>query len=164
MVIGDKCGWDAVNEFTKRDAPATIISDFESFIGMPVKTIVTVRSPYNNIGSWVQSPKYQRMYLDRDDLFYRMVKRYRRFYKSAWEILQGVDYFILPHERLVATPNDTLQRLSEWLELPTHKSWRRDTSSRIWKTPRAHNLEWPQKHRQAVADFISEHPLMEFYR
>jgi len=83
-VIGDKAGWDAVNEFTKRDAPASIISDFSAFMGgMPVKTLVTVRHPLDNITAWVDSPKYKRVFSDDHLRFRRMIRRYKRFYTAA---------------------------------------------------------------------------------
>ncbi len=165
-LVGDKCGWDAVNEYTKRSAPVSLITDFETFIDKPVKVIVTLRNPLDNISSWVQGRKYQRKYPDEDYRVYVSVKRHRRFYKAAWEVIQGTDYFLVHHEELIKHPNELLQELSDWLGLPAHRDWRRFAGSRIWTNPRIRrdDVYWSEKHLATVSDFVQSHPLMEYYR
>lgn len=166
-VIGDKAGWDAVNEYNKRGAPATIISDFSVFMEMPVKTIVTVRHPLDNVTAWVDSDKYKRIFSDDRLRFRRMIRRYKRFYTAAWTVLQGADYRIVPHEELCNDPNTVLQRLADWLELPTSRDWRRDASSRIHSSPhrRRDDVEWPEGYfEERLVPFIQDNPLMEYYR
>jgi len=165
-VIGDKCGWDAVNEVARRGAPNSIVCDFESYIGMPVKTLVTIRHPLDNISSWANGDKYKRIYPEKGLRFRRLVRRYKQFYETAWGILQETDHMIINHERLIANPNDTLQRISDYLELPANRPWRRGSAKRIWSSPRIrrHDTEWPKPSFDNIQRFIQEHPLMEYYR
>lgn len=166
-VIGDKAGWDAVNEFNKRGAPKTIINDFGAFMAMPVKTIVTVRHPLDNITAWVDSPKYKRMFSDDHLRFRRMIRRYKRFYTAAAIILEGTDYRVVPHESLCADPNGMLQSLADWLELPNDKAWRREAGGRIHSSPhlRRDDVNWPEGYfEERLVPFIAENPLMETYR
>lgn len=165
-VIGDKAGWDAVNEYVKRGANSSLISEFGEFIGIPVKTIVTLRHPLDNIGSWSQGRKYKAQYPGEAARLHILIKRHRRFYKAAWEILQGTDYFMVHHEDLIERPNHLLQELSDWLELPHDREWRRACGNRIWSNPRLRRSEvnWSPENLKTVEDFIQEHPIMEYYR
>ena len=96
-----------------------------------------------------------------------MIRRYKRFYTAAATILQNTDYRIVVHEELCRNPNDTLQRLSEWLELPSDRDWRRDASSRIHNSPhrRRDDVQWPEGYyEERLVPFIQENPLMAAYR
>lgn len=164
--VGDKCGWDAVNEYRKRGAPATIIQDFGKFMEMPVKNIVTVRHPLDNITAWVDSNKYKRIYTDEGLRYRRMIRRYKQFYTAAWEILQGTDYTLLQHERFCADPRGTLEELTAWIGLPEDPQWLEAASARIHKKPhlRRDDIQWPAEYIDRVDMFIAESPLLECYR
>lgn len=166
QVIGDKCGWAAVNEVKKRDAPTSIINDFSQHMGMPVRTLVTIRHPLDNISSWASGNKYKRMYSDVPLRFRRLVRRYKQFYDTALDILQETDYMIVNHEELIAHPSETLQIISDYLELSANRPWRRASAKRIWNKPRLrrHEVDWPQASLDNISKFIDEHPLMEYYR
>jgi hypothetical protein len=164
--VGDKCGWDAVNEYRKRGAPVDLIKGFESFMGMPVKTVVTMRHPLDNITAWVDSSKYKRIYTDEGLRYRRMIRRYKQFHDAAWEILQHTDYKIIHNEELIADTEVTLQDLTDWIGLPKDPKWLSATSERIWKKPheRRHDIEWPHEYVDRVNAFIAESPLLEYYR
>ena len=166
LLVGDKCGWDAVNEYRKRGAPATILKDFEEFMDMPVKTLVTVRHPLDNITAWVDSPKYKRIFPDEALRFRRMIRRYKQFHEAAWDILQYADYQVVPHEALCAHPNMALQEISDFIGLPKNKEWRREAGKRIHTKPhlRRDDIKWPTEYIDRVDAFIAESPLLEYYR
>lgn len=166
LYVGDKCGWDAVNEYMKRGAPQDILAQFGTFMQMDIKVIVSLRNPFDNISSWVSSPKYQRIYPDKDYLWKKMAKRYRRFHRHAEEIMKGQDCFIWHNEEAILHPVETIRRLSDWLELPRNEKWVEYCASRMFKKPndRRNQIEWPDKYVQQTLDFIQESSLMEYYR
>jgi hypothetical protein len=166
LVMGDKCGWDAVNEVAKRNAPPTIIDEFGVFIGMPVKTLVTVRHPLDNIASWMSGDKYKRMYPDRKVLGKQMIKRYRRFHLTAVEIVQNTDHILVSHERLVESPSVVLQEISDYLELPPNRDWRRASAKRVWSKPRErrNQVQFLDGELEEINRIIGSNPLLECYR
>jgi hypothetical protein len=165
--VGDKCGWDAVNEYAKRGAPSSLINDYAAFIELPVKTIVTVRNPLDNIASWLRGNKARRMYLDRADRGEKLIRRYRRFYKNAVDILEQVDdYKVVQHERLVDSPSEVIQELADWLGLPHNRPWRRQSAKRIWSEPRErrHEVTYSETELDEIRRIINTIPLLEYYR
>lgn len=166
QLVGDKCGWDAVNEYKKREAPKSILSDFEKFINISVKTIVTLRHPLDNISAWVVSPKYKRMYSDDNLRFRRMIRRYKRFYDAVLDILEGQDTYYLYNEILIAEPEKTVIDLANWLELPIEDKWLIMCCERIFKKAhqRRDELNWPKEYKKRVFDYIDSCPLLEYYR
>ena len=166
LVVGDKCGWDAVNEYRKRGADREIINQFGEFMEMPVKTLVTLRHPLDNITAWVDSSKYKRIYGNEGLRYRRMIRRYKQFYTAAAEILEGSDYMLVHNEELIADPSHMLQRISDYLELPLNREWRRSSAKRVWSKPhqRRHDISWPEEYATRVEDFIQECPLLEYYR
>jgi hypothetical protein len=166
LAVGDKCGWDAVNEVAKRAAPSDILTRFGSHMDMPVKTIVSLRHPLDNISCWVQSPKYQRIYGHERLLYRRMIRRYKRFHDHALNVIEGQDVFYLHNEDLIENPSHTIQALSEWLELPNNRAWRRSCASLVFKKPnrRSQTLNWPEEYRERVMAYIDENPMLERYR
>jgi hypothetical protein len=133
IAVGDKCGWDAVNEFKRH--PTNILGEFSKFIGLPVKVIHTSRNPYDNIGSWMKSPKYQREY--RDD-YYRarmLIRRYSRFYDRLEKVIKGQDVFHLRNEDLIEYPVDVLKDLCFFIGLDYNKNWSKACRSILHKEP-----------------------------
>lgn len=166
LAVGDKCGWDAVNEYRKRGASSDIITRFGNHMGMPVKTIVTVRNPFDNISAWIVSPKYQRLYKDNNLRFRRMIKRYKQFHDAANEIIKNQDVFYLYNEALISNPSEVIQELSDWLDLKSDREWRRYCASRVFKKPnkRSETLNWPEVYRQRVLTYINDNELLARYR
>jgi hypothetical protein len=166
LAVGDKCGWDAVNEYRKRGEDSDILTRFGSHMDMPVKTIVTLRHPLDNISCWMVSPKYIRMYGNEGLRFRRMIRRYKRFHDAAWDVLEGQDVFYLHNEELIANPSPTIQALSDWLELPPNKNWRRACAKRVFKSPnrRRDTIKWPEVYEQRVMTYIDTSPMFEYYR
>lgn len=165
-VIGDKCGWDAVNEFAKRGAPDTIFNDFGEFIGSPVKVIVTVRHPADNIASWDLGTKYQRVYPQSKDRQHRLIKRYRRFYKNVVEITKDADFLVVHHEELLSDPTQMIESLCEFLDLPSDTQWMNDCKKLLWKTPRSKRdqVDWNDTSKEELDWIIQNLPIMEYYR
>jgi len=166
LTVGDKCGWDAVNEYRKRDAPVDILDQFGKHMGMPVKTIVTLRHPLDNISAWVSSPKYIRMFGDEGLRYRRMIRRYKRFHDAATNILSGQDTFFLYNEDLIAYPHATIRDMGEWLGLPVDSNWVDMCASYMFKKPnqRRSELEWPEEYVKRVTDYIDTCSLLERYR
>lgn len=166
IAVGDKCGWDAVNEYRKRDAPVDLLNQFGKHMGMPVKTIVTLRHPLDNISAWVSSPKYIRMFGDEGLLYRRMIRRYKQFHDAAVDILEDQDIFYLYNEELIANPELTIDMLANWLDLPQDNKWLENCASKVNPLPnqRRHELEWPEEYAKRVTDYIDTCPLLEYYR
>lgn len=167
MALGDKCGWDAVNEVRKRSQSPTILTRFSEFMEMPVKVIHTSRHPLDNISAWLMSPKYQRMHPDTDRLHNKMIRRYCQFYETAEEIMEGQDVFHLRNEELIADPSGTIQALSDWLGLPTDRAWRRASAKFINAKPnrRSQTYPWIENYREQVlgSRVLERFPSLEYY-
>lgn len=165
-LIGDKCGWDAVNEYRKRGAPISILSDFQLFIDMPVKVVVTVRHPADNIANWVLSNKYSRIFPHEPTRQHNMIKRYRRFYSASNEIIQGTDHFVLYHEELLKDPSRTIEELRSFVGLPSNEDWLKSCLSIIHPKPNVHRnkVEWTIASEKKLKQIIDVNPLMAYYR
>ena len=168
LVMGDKCGWDAVNEVKRRGQASDILTRFSDFIEMPVKVIHTTRHPLDNISAWVDSPKYARLYPERDRRFNKMIARYCKFYEAAEEIMAGQDVFHLRNETLIENSSDTIQKLSDWLDLPPNKGWRRASAKYVNATPhrRRDACNWPDKYLDQVngSRVLDRFPSLSYYK
>lgn len=166
LSIGDKCGWDAVNEVGKREYKGDILSDFGYFMQLPVKVIVTLRNPLDNISAWTQSAKYKRIYSDDDLRCRRMIRRYKRFHETALKVVVGHDNFLLHNEELIADPAAMCKSLCNWLGLPCPKDWQDMCASKVFKKPneRRHLTPWPEGYsEERLVPFVKENALMAQY-
>ena len=166
LAIGDKCGWDAVMEYRKRGAAPTLITDFGVHMRMPVKTIVTLRHPLDNISAWVDSNKYKRVYSDEPLRYRRMIRRYKQFHDAAIPLLENQDIFYLHNEELIADPYVVIGQLADWIGLSHDQEWLDDCASRVFKKPnqRRSEIDWPEEYVKRVTDYIESCPLMGKYR
>ena len=135
LAMGDKCGWDAVNEFRKRKASKNIFNQFSLMMDMPVKIIHTSRHPLDNIYAWVDSPKYQRLYPDEYYRFRKMIRRYSRFYTALEEIIENQNVFHLQNEKLCYNSKETITNLMNFLEIECEDNWLNMVSSGVNKAP-----------------------------
>jgi hypothetical protein len=166
LFVGDKCGWDAVNEYAKRGAPKDILHRFGQYMDMPVKVIVSLRNPLDNVGAWYISPKYKRIYVDDTFRMKKLTRRYRTFHRAAVDIIEGTDYFLWHNELAILDPIGTIHRLSDWLGLPIDEQWAQYCAARIFKTPNTHKelVDWPKHRVEQMKSFINECSLLEYYR
>tara|TARA_R110000751_G_scaffold5489_3_gene24997 strand:+ start:2443 stop:3195 length:753 start_codon:yes stop_codon:yes gene_type:complete len=166
LLVGDKCGWDAVNEIRKRGAPSNLISQFGDHMGLPVKTIVSLRNPLDNIANWVLSPKYARMYPDEEQRATIMIRRYRRFHNAAVDVLEGQDTFFLYNDELISNPEETIISLAAWAGLPAHLAWVKTCASGVFREPNESrkNVNWSPENLERVTQMIESNPLLERYR
>ena len=166
MAVGDKCGWDSVNEILKRKGDPRILDYFGEAMGMPVKVIHTSRHPLDNIASWVNSPKYLRLH--GDDIESRMVRRYSRFYEAAEKIMEGQDVYHLRNEELIHNPEGEIIKLATWLELPILHPWIDEVSHMI--SGSAHRgrdeVNWNERLKQEVlgSRVIGRYPSLAYYK
>jgi hypothetical protein len=167
QIIGDKCGWDAVNEVKKRGAPVDIIHKFGEAMGLSVKVIHTTRDPRQNIAAWFHSPKYIRLWGESPQPRARFaVRRYARFYTVAQTILdQHPDAFHLRHEELILRPAETLKALFEYIELPLSKEYRRWVQKHLLKEVPMREITWGEEWDQAIKDRIlsGRFPSLDYY-
>jgi hypothetical protein len=168
LAVGDKCGWDAVNEVKKRGESADILTRFSKFIGMPVKVIHSSRHPLDNITAWLASPKYQRMFGNEELLHKRMIRRYCRFYEAAELVMEGQDVFHLRNEELIAHPTITIRALSEWLGLPVDERWLETSAGFVNPKPnrRRDQYPWIEEYREQVLTWrvIDRFPSLAYYK
>lgn len=168
LVMGDKCGWDAVLEVKKRGVAPDILTKFSSYINMPVKALHVSRHPLDNISAWHQSPKYQRLY---PDPYYRLrvlIRRYSRFYTAAEEIMAGQDVFHLRHEDLCSNPSNEILALCAWLDLPVDKSWLDMASGAVFTKPNnrfeKEPWEFPELVEMVYWRIIDKYPSLAYYK
>ena len=166
IAVGDKCGWDGINEIRKRDAPITLFDDFGKHMEMPVKIIHSVRNPFDNITAWLDSPKYQRMYKDGNTLHRRMIKRYRKFYDTAEQVLIRSEHvFTVYNEELCDNPRHVLLGLCGFLDLDPVEPWITNAINAVNKKPnrRSERRVWPEVYTQRVWDIIRSNTCLEYY-
>jgi len=147
LYMGDKCGWDAVTEVKKREAPLSILDDFGAHMGMNVKVIHTIRDPYDNICAWLDSPKYQRMWGTGNTMYMKAIRQYTRFYGTADKLLKRYDHFDLHNGEMCSDPRRVITELAEYLELPIVEPWLTNAADSVFKRPnkRADRREWPDR-------------------
>jgi hypothetical protein len=165
LVIGDKSDWISVNEYRKRGAPVTLLTDFAVAHGYDLKLIVSVRDPFANIATKIISPKYERTYPDERQRWKQLTRAYRRIYRSIEEMVAGTDYRVISNEKFIAAPRETLISLADWFGLPADADWLKYCESKVFKVPRTPvEIEWPPDRREAMVQFINECSLFEGYR
>ena len=168
LVMGDKCGWDAVNEFKKRGAPSTILTDFGKMVDMPVKVIHVSRHPLDNISAWVQSPKWIRLHPEFYPRARVLIRRYSRFYTAAEEVMEGQDVFHLRHEELCKNPLTEITALCAWLNLPVQDEWLKMVSGAVYKKPNNRFEKEPWTEQELVDmvywRIIDKYPSLEYYK
>jgi hypothetical protein len=168
LVMGDKCGWDAVNEVRKRNAPADILTNFGTMMDMPVKVLHVSRHPLDNISAWVQSPKYIRIHSDIYPRLRAMIRRYSRFYTGAEEVMAGQDVFHLRHEELVKEPYTEIEAICKWLGLPVDEEWLTGVSKTIYTKPnnRFEKEPWqfPELVEMVYWRIIDKYPSLAYYK
>jgi hypothetical protein len=167
QLVGDKCGWDAVMEVKKREAPVDLIHKFGEAMGMPIKLIHTTRDPRQNIAAWYHSPKYIRLWGEHAGTRMRYsVRRYARFYTTAQAILDvHPDVYHLRHEELILNPANTLNELFEYLEVPLSKQYRRWVQKHLFKTLPLRETPWSQEWDDAIQERIlsGRFPSLDYY-
>jgi hypothetical protein len=168
LVMGDKCGWDAVNEVKKREAPSNILTNFGIHIGMSVKVIHVSRHPLDNISAWVQSPKYQRIHPETYPRTRVLIRRYSRFYTAAEEVMAGQDVYHLRHEKLCKDPTTEIVALCAWLGLPVEEGWLKMVSAAVYTKPNNRFEKEPWESVELVDmvywRIIDKYPSLEYYK
>lgn len=168
LVMGDKCGWDAVNEVRKRGVSSDILTKFGSYMGMPVKVIHTSRHPLDNISAWNQSPKWHRLHPEEYARLRVLIRRYSRFYTAAEEVMAGQDVFHLRHEELVKDPTNRIIELCCWLGLPIEDKWLDMVSKAVYKKPNNRFEKEPWADQELVDmvywRIIDKYPSLEYYK
>jgi len=167
LVMGDKCGWDAVNEVRKRGASPGVLTDFGKFMNMSVKVIHTSRHPLDNISAWHQSPKWNRLYPEEYARLRVLIRRYSRFYTTAEEVMSGQDVFHLRHEEIVKDPHAEIEELCGWLGLPVEQKWLEMVSKAVYKKPnnRFEKEPWPFEELVDMVYWriIDKYPSLAYY-
>lgn len=171
LVMGDKCGWDAVNEVRKRGASSDTLTKFGQHIGMPVKVIHVSRHPLDNISAWVQSPKYQRLHPEIYSRLRVLIRRYSRFYTGAEEVMAGQDVFHLRHEELCKNPKAVIENLCQFLMPvggPDFYAWLDRASKAVYTKPnnRFEKEPWPfpELVEMVYWRIIDKYPSLEYYK
>lgn len=168
LVLGDKCGWDAVNEVKKRGAPSDILTKFGEYMGMPVKTLHVSRHPLDNISAWYQSPKWIRIHPNPYGRLRVLIRRYSRFYTAAEEVMAGQDVFHLRHEELCKEPYTEIEDLCKWIGLPVSEDWLEMVSKAVYKKPnnRFEKEPWesPELVEMVYWRIIDKYPSLEYYK
>jgi hypothetical protein len=147
LAMGDKWGYDSVTLVRKAGAPVEILDQFTSHMGMELKVIHTIRDPYDNICAWVDSPKYQRMFGQGNQLYQKSIRQYVRFYGAADKLLKRHDHFDLHNAEMCADPRKVITELAEYLELPVVEPWLTNAANSVFKKPnkRADRHDWPAR-------------------
>lgn len=167
LCVGDKCGWDAVYEVKKRGYEGDILKDFGQFMGLPVKVIVSLRNPLDNISAWYQSDKQRRVYSDDALRCRRMIRRYKQFHEVADRIVKGHDTFLLHNEELIRDPAAMCEALCTWLDIPLVKSWQDMCASKVFKKPneRRNLLPWPEGYKEErLVGWMEDIDILKYYR
>ena len=168
LVLGDKCGWDAVNEVRKRGASSDILTKFSQYMDMPVKIIHVSRHPLDNISAWVQSPKWIRLYPEIYPRIRVLIRRYSRFYTAAEEVMKDQDVFHLRHEELCKDPEHTIISLCGWLGLFPEEKWLKMVCKAVNPKPnnRFEKEPWPFSELIDMVYWriIDKYPSLEYYK
>lgn len=165
-IISDKCGWDAVNEVRKRNAPTNILDHFSKHMGMEVLVIHTSRNPYDNISSWLVSPKYKRLF---PNDYYRarmMIRRYSRFYSTAEKVMENQKVFHLRNEELCQNPRQVLTELCNFLGIEPERKWLKNCCKKVFKKPNEKSKLMtlpPKLHDMIRWRIIDKYPSLSYY-
>lgn len=127
--------------------------------GIPIKVICSLRNPYDTIST--NNIRGSRKLEDGIAQYFAncgIIQRVRE--ESTHE-----NMFILKHEDLVRSPETQLHKVCQFLELDPSKSYLKDSSKVVYKTPSItrHKVEWDQRLIQHVSEQIKEYDFLNGY-
>ena len=139
-----------------------------------LKFIFTVRNPYDMLSTSVmyrlknpnlpplsENKKYQML---RKRLKFQFVTRCE-IAEKIFELVGTQNIFINKHEGMVASTTDQLNKLCDFLKVPTFPDYLNDCATVVSKKPNKsrHELEWPQEQKEEMAKLIDKYHFFAGY-
>jgi hypothetical protein len=161
LLLGDKCGWDAIGNYTERgEVPRTLLS-FEESIGIPLYVIHALRNPYDLISNWVMGGKGT---LDNQiERFADTAYATQRIYYDS----EFPKHRIMPikNEALCANPSAVILDMCIFLELEPKQEFIKKCEKIIFSKPhvRKNEVKWDKKSINRVAELIDHYAFLREY-
>ena len=142
-IIGDKKGAGTTRQIALHGSHA--IDSFEAYLGVPLKILHVMRNPFDIVAAG-------------------KARGHSYFHKSAPLVARlrerrlGEDWLDVYHEEVIAHPTEQLQRILDFLHLPTLPSHVAAVRDYLYASPRKRReeIEWAPRDKAAVADLIAQ--------
>ena len=170
-VVGDKTGHRTVDILNKNPERLGI---FKQIIGVPIKWILVVRNPFDNIATWGKlnytfktDPirKHKNPHVTEYDELQNCINEYRILNETIFKLRRSEDVLKVNHEYVITRMHNTLEEISDFLEISFDPIWRDNVRNAVWKKPRLTRgqVSWTTKQKQEVNDIINQYEWLEGY-
>jgi len=163
-IIGDKTGHRTTEILSNNPQRLGII---KSQVGVPLKWILVVRNPFDNLATWARL-NYQNKNNEKNTIKKELnivIEKYKKLNQTIDKLKKSEDILTVKHEDVITKMHNTLEEISNFLEISFDPQWRDYVRETVWKKPRITRakIRWNQNQVKVVNDIISSYPWLKGY-
>lgn len=165
-VIGDKTGHrtlEILKEHPKR------LGMMKSLVNVPIKWILVVRNPYDNLATWAKLNyenkwKNGKQTTEKKELN-NVIQKYGELNEIIAKLKRSENILTINHEYVITRMHNTLEEMSDFLEISFDPIWRDNVRNTVWKKPRItrNNISWTPQQKATVSDFTFKYDWLKGY-
>jgi hypothetical protein len=165
-VIGDKTGHRTVVELGKNPQKLGV---FKQIIQVPIKWIHVVRNPYDNLATWSKlnfiNRRKKQPEITQHQMLDEVIHKYRDLNHTISKLRHSEDVLTVNHEYIITRMHNTLEEISNFLEISFDPTWRDNVRNTVWKQPRItrNKIQWTKPQKNAVKRIIDSYSWLEGY-
>jgi hypothetical protein len=165
-VIGDKTGHRSLLLLEKNPM---LLGELKNKVKIPVKSILIVRNPFDNLSTYgkleyeIKVKKgiktTQKKELD------IVIDEYARLNDTIAKLKRSEDILTINHESVILKMHNTLEEISNFLEIDFDPVWRDNVRNSVWKKPRLtrNSIKWGIDQKRKVKNIIEAYPWLYGY-
>lgn len=165
-VIGDKTGHRSTLILNKSPEKLGLM---KNKIGVPIKWIHVVRNPFDNLATWgkleYEVKIRKNMFTTPEKEMNIVIDEYRLLNETIEKLRKTEDVLTVRHEYVITRMHNTLEEMSNYLDISFDPIWRDNVRNTVWKKPRItrRQVPWTQKQKGIVHDMIAEYEWLNGY-
>jgi hypothetical protein len=165
-VIGDKTGHRTI-EILKSDP--TILGKFKAKIDIPIKWIHVVRNPFDNLATWAKLNYENKIKNSKQTNIVKelnnVIEKYKALNDTISKLRMSEDVLTVNHEFVITRMHNTLEEISNFLEISFDPIWRDNVRNTVWKQPRTtrRQIPWDINQKRNVKSIINQYPWLNGY-
>ena len=162
-VIGDKTGHR--NVLNIKNNPKKI-GQLKEIVGVPFKWIHVVRNPFDNLATWAKlNFQNKRDNVNQTKELNDVILKYRDLNETIVKLKRSEDILVVNHEFVITQMHNTLEKISQFLDISFDPIWRDNVRKAVWKKPRVtrKTIKWTQQQKKIVQDMCDKYEWLKGY-
>lgn len=165
-VVGDKTGHRNVLNINNNPQ---ILGKFKSIVGAPIKWIHVVRNPFDNLATWgkleYEVKKKNNIKTSQEKELDIVIEEYGILNDTISKLRKSEKVLTVNHEFVITRMHNTLEEISDFLEISFDPQWRDNVRNTVWKKPRITRniVRWNQTQKRKIQDMIDIYPWLNGY-